>query len=820
MGRWWLLVLATLLSTAAEARRYRMEDLLDMRGYGQVVVAERVGLVLFERRRPYGEASDYSLQYFVRRQLSEIYAVDLSAPRLARRLLPARKDAGYWIGSLSPSGRRLAVFRLQGGRLSLGIVDLLSRQVRWLSASPDLPLAAPKPTWMNERELAFVAMPVARLPYILSLGRALQEDLPPLWRRQKEGRVSSADAVIGYEGPERKVTRRLFVVADVRTGASRTLADGDIVDAIVSPDRTRIALLMAGEPTAPPATGFDTSFVARRHTLAVIDAAGTMHGHRASDIMPNALEWQAGSSGLIAVIRNGGSDWASAHFVVVSREGALRRLGTDSIVSTRSDGSSISVGRGWMGDKPLGLVAAPDGGERWVAFEGDRPRPLPLPARSRVVASDPNSVLFSDGRSLSLVTGSTSRELGIADRVGTTALDPYSVGTRNVPAHLEGLVATVGGSSGTVLRFAPTLGDRSPSVAIATTDRVLAVGRSPAVAITLHETVAGVQSLRLVRPGASDVVFDRINEHLGDVDPLRAIRLTASVGGHSLTSWLYLPAVLPGSGAPLIMLPYPGTTWTALLPAMDAASAGTSNGNVRLLVAAGYAVLRPGLPSTDDVEARSDAIVAQTDAALDAALATGRIDRRRVAVMGHSFGGYAALTLATRSMRYRAVIAESGVYDLVSNHGTMAGGDSIRMEMGLPYANAEWTEGGQGAMLEPPTPGSALYASASPLRAIRAACAPILLIHGDVDAVSIGGAERLFVELARQGSDVSLVRYRGEGHILYSPANVRDYYRRILSFLRTRMPLLGADDRPGLSSAHHVQARYQASKLVCTTRAR
>ena len=50
--------------------------------------------------------------------------------------------------------------------------------------------------------------------------------------------------------------------------------------------------------------------------------------------------------------------------------------------------------------------------------------------------------------------------------------------------------------------------------------------------------------------------------------------------------------------------------------------------------------------------------------------------------------------------------------------------------------------------------------------------------------------------LYRQGKDAQLVVYWGEGHNTASPANIRDRYRTILSWLATTLPPADASSGP------------------------
>ncbi len=59
---------------------------------------------------------------------------------------------------------------------------------------------------------------------------------------------------------------------------------------------------------------------------------------------------------------------------------------------------------------------------------------------------------------------------------------------------------------------------------------------------------------------------------------------------------------------------------------------------------------------------------------------------------------------------------------------------------------------------------------------------PLLIIQGDRDYVPVQQGEEVFTALYRQGKRAEFVRYWGEGHVLESPANIRDMWQRILAW--------------------------------------
>ena len=66
--------------------------------------------------------------------------------------------------------------------------------------------------------------------------------------------------------------------------------------------------------------------------------------------------------------------------------------------------------------------------------------------------------------------------------------------------------------------------------------------------------------------------------------------------------------------------------------------------------------------------------------------------------------------------------------------------------------------------------------------------APLLLMHGDLDYVPIQQSEEMFSALRLAGKTTEFVRYWGEDHMLSSPANMRDFWQRVIAWLETHRP--------------------------------
>lgn len=74
------------------------------------------------------------------------------------------------------------------------------------------------------------------------------------------------------------------------------------------------------------------------------------------------------------------------------------------------------------------------------------------------------------------------------------------------------------------------------------------------------------------------------------------------------------------------------------------------------------------------------------------------------------------------------------------------------------------------------------YLRNSPICFVDRVQTPLMIIQGDMDYIPIQQSEEFFISLCRQGKRAEFVRYWGEGHILQSPANIRDMWRRICAW--------------------------------------
>ena len=153
----------------------------------------------------------------------------------------------------------------------------------------------------------------------------------------------------------------------------------------------------------------------------------------------------------------------------------------------------------------------------------------------------------------------------------------------------------------------------------------------------------------------------------------------------------------------------------------------------------------------------------------------GLVDPERVGLIGHSWGGYQAAFLPTRTDIFAASVAGAPLTDFVSFMG------QIHWAGGIPETS-HW-ETGQGRMEVPYWEDPEAHRRSSPMERVHELNTPILMTFGDEDgAVDWDQGTQFYNYARRAGKQMVLLVYEGEGHGLRQDANRRDYHRRILEW--------------------------------------
>ena len=178
-------------------------------------------------------------------------------------------------------------------------------------------------------------------------------------------------------------------------------------------------------------------------------------------------------------------------------------------------------------------------------------------------------------------------------------------------------------------------------------------------------------------------------------------------------------------------------------------------------------VYEPGRPGPSALDA--------VEHALDAALGTGHVDPERMGLIGHSWGGYQASYLPTRTDRFAASVAGAAITNFLSFMG------AVHWNGGLPETG-HW-ETGQARMAVPFWDDFEGHLESSPVHRIHELNTPVLLMHGDADGVVDFRQGLEFYNYARRaGKEVVMLVYPGADHGLRKEEHQVDYQTRILEW--------------------------------------
>ncbi|HEU4996117.1 MAG TPA: alpha/beta fold hydrolase, partial [Gemmatimonadaceae bacterium] len=264
--------------------------------------------------------------------------------------------------------------------------------------------------------------------------------------------------------------------------------------------------------------------------------------------------------------------------------------------------------------------------------------------------------------------------------------------------------------------------------------------------------------------------------------PLGGTRLVQWTGprGDILRGALLMPSNYePGKRFPLLVKVYGGERLSSRMYRFGV-EAGIDN--LQLLATRGYAVLLPDTPLR--VGSPMVDLAADVMPAVDSVIAMGIADPTRLALMGHSYGGYSVLAILVQTNRFKAAISSGGFSNLFSQYTQMREDGSA--------IGVDWSEKDQGRMGGSPWEFRDRYFQNSPFFFFDRVRTPVLLLHGGADQTVLPSrADETFVALRRLGREVQLVKYEGEGHHpgSWSVANATDYWQRIFDWLdRYLMP--------------------------------
>jgi dipeptidyl aminopeptidase/acylaminoacyl peptidase len=299
--------------------------------------------------------------------------------------------------------------------------------------------------------------------------------------------------------------------------------------------------------------------------------------------------------------------------------------------------------------------------------------------------------------------------------------------------------------------------------------------------INFEEASADGSKLLIIARGDADpgtyYYFDRKTRRLDEIGAVRpalqgrplahvkTIAVTAPDGAQ-IPAYLTLPPGRPGKDLPAVVLPHGGPSarddwgfdWLA-----------------QFLAARGYAVIQPNYRGSagygDEWKGKNGfkdwrQAISDVSASARYLVAQGIANPQRLAIVGWSYGGYAALqSAAVDPTLYKAAVAIAPVTDL-----------SLLKTEAEHFTNYELVKDFVGS--------GPHVVEGSPLRQASRIKVPVLLFHGDMDQnVAIEQSEKMAGTLRDIGNRVDFVRFKGLDHQL-DDSNARiEMLTRIGEFL-------------------------------------
>ncbi|WP_068761631.1 prolyl oligopeptidase family serine peptidase [Aequorivita soesokkakensis] len=274
--------------------------------------------------------------------------------------------------------------------------------------------------------------------------------------------------------------------------------------------------------------------------------------------------------------------------------------------------------------------------------------------------------------------------------------------------------------------------------------------------------------------GKEALLYESNLQHKDFVSPRQELISYKSFDGRDLQGILMYPdGYVEGVQYPMIVHIYERLSdrfYNYITPTMN-------NGdgfNPKVYTGQGYFVLYP-----DIVYKLGDPGISALQcvkAAVESVLKTEMVDKDRMALQGHSFGGYEAAFIATQTNMFAAIVSGAGVTDFRSFYLTVGGYD------GRP--DSWWFEEHQWRMGTSYFDAPEAYKRNSPMDHVQQVNIPILLWSGADDVhIDVRQNIEFYLALRRLGKDVTFLNYPNETHAIQNSKNQKDLTNRISNWL-------------------------------------
>lgn len=727
-----------------------------------------------------------------------------------RRVSGGETDVSYWLPKWSPDGKRIAFLSTKGNNAHVWVWEKSSGRTREISSRPvNIPywtLNHSPFIWKSNREIICSFLPPGEISNSSQIGDLRTTELVTREWQKSIGHGGVAVSVL-ESGVTPRQNPGALVAVDVISGRERTLWNEMAFDPSLSPDKKYIAFFAkAPLPNFQPIRPADVPIWTNRPgNLVVADLSGRVVARD-----PNVLSsvtsfvWSPDSSKLAFIGTPTDSDDKDAtllHVVDITKNEAVP-VGDISKMQIRSLNwasrellalcSPIrSLNKGYREYGQLSwFVISESGG--FSKIEGNQ---SVNPPEFVFLGPDGKSVL---GVSAGLLWRIDPARLAystvrIAEAVDMEYVMPAVLNAKSGMPTGGVIVSSSGG--GKTNYFQLDLRDNhTHAIDVPSSEaKLLAYSETSGTALfsenPLDTFSAWFVTLGSLRRPVS--LYANQNAFLKNVE----VGKTETISYYDLDGiQQYARVVLPpiyqqGRKYPLVVEVYPGRVFNgSLLFQNDNSLSKYSEKdefglNLQLLAAQGYVVLEPSMPLKPSREG-GDYLGLQKGVmpAIDALIETGLVDSRRIGLLGHSYGAYAAVSLISQTNRFRAAVAIEGVYDLISAYGTFK--TWARYTTAPENDPESWVtvwglETAQPRLGGPPWDVTDEYVRNSPLFYADKIDTPLMLVHGDLDDIPMEQSEEMYFALHKLGKRCEFVRYWGGNHTIDWPSQIEDMWGRI-----------------------------------------
>lgn len=244
-----------------------------------------------------------------------------------------------------------------------------------------------------------------------------------------------------------------------------------------------------------------------------------------------------------------------------------------------------------------------------------------------------------------------------------------------------------------------------------------------------------------------------------------------SFDGQIISAYLWMPFNLKRDGSnPAIVLPHGGPTGQILDSLDSRAAALASRGyicigpNVRGSTGYGIAFQKANIKDLGGGDLQDEVYATRF------LLATGYVDPKKIGITGGSYGGFMTLMAIGKTPDiWAAAVEEFGIIDWYT---MLKSSDPLLQQY-------------EKSLLGDPEKDRTVYENASPIKYIREARAPLLVLQGENDIrVPKEEAEQVVNILRQQGKTVDVHYYPHEGHGFAKRENQIDALKRIVDWFQ------------------------------------